>query len=406
MTITRVGTPAFVTQAGTSLSQSLTCAGDADVYLLVTQRGGSGSPTSVTLGGVTASAAGGLFQITGSARYGRWYRIERDDSPASGSRTCAVSWAGVDNIGVGMMEYRGDAGTLSVTQNVEASNASTPITLTLTALTGDVTLAGCMGNSAAPAFSPSSGQTELLESAWFSNTGHVIGELFGASSSIAWTASGSTCGGALVIHETASGGTTVDATGSGASVAVAAGQGVASVSVAATGSGIGAAVAAGQAVASVQVAATGSGIGIEVASGQATVSATATATGSGASLAMAAGQGVAAVSVTATGSGAALAVEAGQATADTGGTTVQATGSGIGIAVAAGSVTLSATVAAQGSAISIAVADGQAFIPGDHTVAPARRTAYDSPERRIFADVAEVRRSYDSSESRVFADGG
>jgi hypothetical protein len=202
MTISRVGTPAFVTQAGTSLSQSLTSAGDADLYFLVTQRGGSGSPTTVTYKSVTATAAGGLFQITGSARFGRWYRIARASAPAAGSGTMAVSWAGVDNIGVGLVEYRGDAGSLSVTSSTEANNASTPIILTLTALSGDVTLAGCTSNSASPAFTPTSGQTEFLESAWYSNTGHVIGELFGASLAIAWTASGSTCGGALVIHET------------------------------------------------------------------------------------------------------------------------------------------------------------------------------------------------------------
>jgi hypothetical protein len=206
MTISRVGTPAFVTQAGVTLSQSLTSAGDADLYFLVSQRGGSGSPTSVAYKSVSATAAGGLFQITGSSRFGRWYRIDRSIAPASGSGTMAVSWAGVDNIGVGLVEYRGDAGALSVTASTEVNNGSTPLTFTLAALAGDVTLVGCMGNSAAPAFTPTSGQTELLESAWFSNTGHVIWELFGASSSVAGTASGSTCGGGLVIHETIVGG--------------------------------------------------------------------------------------------------------------------------------------------------------------------------------------------------------
>jgi hypothetical protein len=204
MTISRVGTPAFVTQAGASLSQSLTSDGDADLYFLVSQRGGSGSPTSVAYKSVTATAAGGLFQITGSSRFGRWYRIPRGSAPASGSGTIAVAWAGVDNIGVGLVEYRGSVGSLSVTAITEVNNGSTPLTFTLAALAGDVTLVGCMGNSAAPAFAPTTGGvTELLESAWFSNTGHVIWELFGASSSVAGTASGSTCGGGLVIHEDA-----------------------------------------------------------------------------------------------------------------------------------------------------------------------------------------------------------
>jgi hypothetical protein len=217
VTITRVSTAGPVTDPAASLSDSVTLAGDAFILLCVTARGGSGSPGAIALGTGGAqctlangkiTTAGGLFSVSGSARFGRIYKIARADNPGAGAQTITVTWAGQDHIGVSLVEYRAD-GTLSITASVEANNASTPITLTLTALTGDVTFACCLGNSASPAFTPTSGQTELLESAWFLNSGHVVGELFGASSSIAWTASGSTCGGAVVLHEESAGETEI-----------------------------------------------------------------------------------------------------------------------------------------------------------------------------------------------------
>lgn len=409
MAISLVGTPAVVTQASTPLSQSVTLAGDADIYLFVTQRGsGTTAPSAVSVGGVSAtSVTGTAGGISGSSRYCGWWRIARASNPGSGSRTVAVTWAGIDNIGVGVLEFRGD-GTLSTGGVAAATNDDGSLTLALSvaAVSGDVTISGAMANSGI-SWTPASGQTEYLESVWYSNTGHVIGVQTGAQTNANWTGSGSTGGGALVIQE-ASSGVTVNATGSGAGVAVAAGSVTLSASLAATGSAAAQALAAGQAAPSVSLAASGQAANLAVAAGDVAVTGadqTVAATGSGAGVATEAGSVALSASLAATGSGAAIAGAIGSAAL---GVTLPATGAALAVAVAAGQVTLQATLAATGSAASLAMAPGAVTVDGadelPHVLAPPERTFSDDAWDGTFADEAHLSTIYDAPANLTFAD--
>lgn len=210
-----LGTPTLVgSQATTNFSAAYTALGGGrGVVVIASQRGGNPgtSPSALTFGGVDLldplnadpyhGPAAGLAEITGSARAHRAYWLPANLHPGSGSRTVACTWAAVDNIAVSVIEVLAD-GELSIADSDQLSNQGSPLNLGITAGAGDVTITVCQGNSASPNFQPQSGQSEFLESAWYTNTGHVVGIQTGAQTATNWTAAGSTCISAFVLHET------------------------------------------------------------------------------------------------------------------------------------------------------------------------------------------------------------
>lgn len=193
------GTPVVVAPGGTHTAS----AGGLEVFLCASERGISNtSPTVLSYGGVDAlTGTGGpvtaLAQIVASGRAHRWYHIPRANHPGSGARTVACTWAGTDNVAIAVIEVSA-TGIVSITSNNQNSSGAT---VAITAGSGDLTLGCGQANSATPAFSPSSGQTEYLESVWYNNTGHVIGAQTGAQTAASWTGAGSLCASAFVIHE-------------------------------------------------------------------------------------------------------------------------------------------------------------------------------------------------------------
>lgn len=193
------------TVASTSFSIAHTAsAGDVEVFICVAERGTTGtSPSALSYGGVNVLTSGvavtALATTPSGQRCHRWYHLPRALHPGAGSRTVACTWAGVDNIAVAVIEVSA-TGTVTIPSNNQAASG----TVAITAGSGDLTIGCAQGNSATPAFSPSSGQTEYLESVWFASSGHVVGVQTGTQTAASWTGAGSICASAFVVHEESS----------------------------------------------------------------------------------------------------------------------------------------------------------------------------------------------------------
>lgn len=201
MALTLLSAGFLGTVASGSFSQAHIASVVCHTFVVASERGISGtSPSAVSYGGVSilANPVTALTQITSASRAHRVYHLPKGSHPGAGSHTVAVTWGGGDHIGVGIVEVQAD-GTITFTTN-SADNQGSTITVPITSVLGDLVISVAQANSATT-FTPSNGQTEYGEGAWYLNTAHVIGVQTGVQTAASWGSAGSTCGSAFVIHE-------------------------------------------------------------------------------------------------------------------------------------------------------------------------------------------------------------